>query len=42
MIEKENSFTIKVPKGIPEGHTMIIKNKGSYNFDIFQFKIIEI
>ena len=33
IIEKENSITIKIPKGIPEDHIMIVKNKGSYNFD---------
>ena len=33
VIKKENSVNIQIPKGIPDEHVMIIKNKGSFNFN---------
>tara|TARA_B110000259_G_scaffold188476_1_gene247911 strand:+ start:10457 stop:11599 length:1143 start_codon:yes stop_codon:yes gene_type:complete len=33
VIQRENSVNIQIPKGVPENHTMIIINKGSYNFE---------
>ena len=33
IVNKENSVNIQIPKGVPDNHCMIIKNKGSFNFD---------
>jgi len=33
IIEKENTVNIQIPKGVPENHCMIIKNKGGYNLE---------
>lgn len=33
IVDKENSVNIQIPKGVPDNHCMIIKNKGSFNFD---------
>ena len=42
LIEKDMSINIIVPKGVPDNHYLVVKNKGSYNFNNKSYKHIKL